>query len=65
MKRIVIGAIAGPAILWLGLVAIGGKRPDNAGTFLVGRGEVLPFRFGLLLEAAAAGALAAWLTKQA
>ncbi len=65
MKRIVIGAIAGPLIVWVGLWTVGGKRMDDAGTRLTQGGLVLPVRFGLLLEAASAGALAAWLTKRA
>ena len=64
MKRIAWGIVLGPVATWVALWTIGGKRMDAAGTALTQRGLVLPFRFGLLLESSAAGALAAYLTKR-
>jgi hypothetical protein len=65
MKRYVIGAIAGPAVLWLGFVVLGRKRMDEAGNLLV-KGTWpggIPAPSGPTLMAAAAGVLAAYLTK--
>lgn len=62
MKKYVVAAIAAPVLVWLGFIAIGKKRADEAGTAVFGqRGLFLPFQHGLLVESAAAGVVAAYL----
>lgn len=63
-KKIIIGAIAGPVVVWLSAMVIGRMRGDAAGTLLYTHGGFLTPKsvpHGLLLESAAAGALVAYL----
>jgi len=64
-KRLVIFAIATPAVVWLGMV-LAGSKPDAAGTSVwSGPGLLLPSSVphGLLIETVAAGVLAGYLTR--
>lgn len=62
MRRALIAAIAGPVLLWGGLVVIGRKRADESGTAVfTGSGQFLHVRHGLLIESMAAGVLAGYL----
>jgi hypothetical protein len=66
MKRYVIFALAAPVAEWLGLMVIGQKAGDVAGTAVFNsRGFLLPFKHGGLVEIMAAGVLVAYLTKKA
>jgi len=62
MKRYALFAVGAPVAVWLAMVATG-TRADTAGTRLTQRGFVLPIKFGLLIEAVAAGLVAARVTK--
>lgn len=60
-RAILAAAVLGPVALWLLTMTVGGKKGDEAGTMLVGRGLVLPFRFGMLVEASTAAILLTYL----
>jgi hypothetical protein len=66
MKRYVAFGVAAPIAAWLGLIVVGKKPGDVAGTAVwMQRGFLLPFTPGLLIETVAAGVLVAYLTKKA
>jgi hypothetical protein len=65
MRRTIIFALAAPVLVWLGFIVIGKKKPDVAATgAFMDRGFFLNIEHGLAVEAAAAGALVAYLTKK-
>lgn len=64
MRRYVVFALGGVAALWLGAITIGRERADAAGNMLVKPNSTgLPLPSMAAVGAAAAGLLAAYLTK--